>query len=227
MLIEKILGFVVWQFMLRCGGGGGGGGGDGGAQQRYEQQRADEAARQARIASSIKAINDAFAGFDDNYYRGLSKSYTDYYTPEMDRQYNVAKLALPTQFGSTDGSEFQRRAGEFETDNLKQRADMAQAATDFAGQQRSRVEQQRSSLISQANSVADPNASASLAASYQKALATPTSFSPLGDLFSKYTGNMANATAAQNAGYAPTPMGQRPLLFGGSGRTAERVVSGG
>lgn len=195
---------------------GGGGGGDGGAAAR-------EAARQQKIAEGTAAVNNAFTGFDDPYYGNISKMYKDNYTPLIQEQYQTALRQLPYQFANTQGSEYQRRVGELERDYQRQLVDNASAADDFANQRRTNVENQRQSLINQVTAGADPGSAATLASGAAKSLSAQPTFSALGDLFAKYTGNVVNAAGINNQ---QTPGGYTPLTFGGGRSGAMKVVGG-
>ncbi len=200
---RKAQGFVL-SFM---GGGGGGGGGDGGAAAR-------EAQRQQAIRDGSAQVNSAFGAFDDNYYDDIANKYKANYTPLIAEQYDKVKRELPYQFASTQGSEYQRRVSELEADYQRQMVDNASQAEQFANDRRSQVENQRGNLISQVTAGADPNTAATLAAGAVKSLSAQPTFSALGDLFAKYTGNAANYANAQQAqgmgqNYTPISFGQR------------------
>lgn len=189
------------------GGGGGGGGGDGGAAAR-------EAARQQAIRDGSAQVNSAFGSFNDDYYGGITDAYKSHYTPLIAEQYDKVKRELPYQFASTGSSEYQRRVAELEADYQRQMVDNASQAEQFANDRRSQVESQRGNLISQVTAGADPNTAATLAAGAVKSLSAQPTFSALGDLFAKYTGNAANYAGAQQAqgtgqNYTPISFGQR------------------
>src|SRR4051812_43736189 len=61
---------------------GGGGGSDAAAQQQQQEQ-----AREARIKAGNASINKTFDQFDDNFYAGRSKAYTDWAQPQLETQY--------------------------------------------------------------------------------------------------------------------------------------------
>ena len=63
-------------------GGGGGSGSDAAAQQQQQEQ-----ARQARIKAGNASIDKTFGQFDDNFYAGRSKAYTDWAQPQLEDQY--------------------------------------------------------------------------------------------------------------------------------------------
>lgn len=191
---------ILWLVPSFIGMGGGGGGGDGGAAAR-------EAARQAQIASGTAAVNNAFTGFDDGYYNNIADMYKSHYAPLIDEQYQTALRGLPYQFASTQGSEYQRRVGELERDYQRQLVDNSSAATDFANQRRTNTENQRQALINQVTAGADPGTAATLASGAVKSLSAQPTFSTLGDLFAKYTGNVVNAAGINSQPMGPTAGG--------------------
>jgi hypothetical protein len=199
----------------------GGGGGDGGA----GQARADEAARQARIKEGSANIDKSFGGFNDAFFGGRAKAYTDYANPQLADQYARTQQNLTYNLarqGLTASSEAARNAGELQRQYNDNRALIAAQGLDAANQARSQVEQNRSELLAQLNATSDPAAASASAVNRAGVLAQQQSFSPLGQLFANTTGLLGNAA---NAGYydrnAPglTPYKQ---IFGGGNK--ERVI---
>ena len=171
-----------------CFGGGGGDGGAGAA-------RAAESERQAKIAQATSGINKQFEGFDEPYFKNIADSYRAFQQPLLTEQLDVARKKLPMRFASTGSSAYQREAA-----NLEQQQIISQGE-DFANQQRSNVENNRSDLIGQANSGTDATAAATQAMARSAALSKAPSFSPIADLFQKYTAYGANAATAERMGY--------------------------
>jgi len=169
-----------------------------------EIARQKEIERQARIAAGTEQINKNFGTFDDNYYGGVGQAYNDFYLPLVDEQYQQAHRGLTYKLANTGN--LTSSAGATTLANLfrdynRQRASIGDQALGSERDLRNNVEQNRSELISQLNATADPEAAAASATARAKSLAMPTPFSPLGDLFQQYTGNLANAVTLQNAGY--------------------------
>lgn len=197
------------------GGGGGGGGGDGGAAAR-------EAARQAAISQGMENLNQQFAGFDDNYYGGVKKAYSDKNIPLLDEQEKRARLNLPTSMGNTQNSEYARLLERFETDAQRARVEQAAQADQFANSQRQSVEQQRGSIASQITAGASPDNAAVLASGAAKTLnATPLP-PAIGDIFAQYMGNAGNG--AYGTGMQLNPQTYTPINFASSGKGSQRVV---
>lgn len=184
-----------------------GGGGDGGA----GAARDAEAAREAKIAQATAGINEQFAGFDDSYFKNIADSYRRFQNPLFAEQHGEAQRRLPMGFATTASSAFQKKAADLERDASREQTQINSRGEDFANQQRSQVEANRSDLISQANAGTDAAASAAQALNRANALSRPPTFSPVADLFQKYTGAFANNQIAQNAGYNT---GMPSLSFG-------------
>jgi hypothetical protein len=169
-----------------------------------EFARQKEAERQGRISAGTEQINKNFGTFDDNYYGGIRKAHSDFYMPLVDEQYKDARRGLTYKLANTGN--LTSSAGATNLANLfrdynRQRAQIGDQSLGAERDLRNNVEQNRSELLTQLNATADPEAAAASATARAKSLAMPPVFSPLGDLFQQYTGNLANSVALQNAGY--------------------------
>lgn len=165
---------------------------------------------EAKKRQAALDIDSAFGGFNDDYYAGLANAYKNYQMPRLDEQFGEARRALPLRFKSTANSSFARRSGELQRDYDRGQTDIAKQGEDVAAGRRGEVERERGNLLSQAEMGAGLDTTAQQAASVARGLAQPPAFSPIGDLFAKYTANAANARLAADQGYKPV----RPLLFG-------------
>ena len=205
----------------------GGGGGNSKQTDYAAEQRALEAERQAKIAAEVEKINSAFGGFGDDYFNGVAGAYTDHYTPELTQQYNDArKRLIETNPGGGQGSAFNSSLANLDEEYAKQRANMADNASKFSSGYRNNVEGERSSLLNMASINGGSGASAAQAINQAKALATPPTYSPLGDLFQRVTGNLA--AIQQVRGNNGAMYRQAPNLnFANSGRDNSVIVGGG
>ena len=83
------------------------------AEKAAKEARQREEARQGRIAAGKTRINEAFAGFDDDFYGGRETAYSQFARPEIEDQYNRAKhdltLAL-SRSGNLNSSTASRRS---------------------------------------------------------------------------------------------------------------------
>lgn len=168
------------------------------------QARADENARQARINSGMATINQDFAGFNDPFYAGISKAYTNYAEPQVDQQYKNAHDNLTfglARGGLLKSSVANQKFADLDQDYNNQRLGVADQAKTQANQQRAQVENSRSNLVNQLQATADPSAAASAAVGQAKILNTANAFSPIGTLFQNATAGLANAAGGPYNGY--------------------------
>lgn len=154
--------------------------------------------------------------FTPEYFGGLEKSYSDYYKPQLDQQFKDAReqtALTASRRGAADSSSAGESMGRLVEQMLLEQGGLAGRAKDFINQQKGTLEDQRTQLVSLANTGVGSEQIANIAAQKAAALSKPAEFSPLGDVFQKATALAANARIAANAGYRPL----RPLIFGGGG----------
>lgn len=202
-----------------CGGGGS-------AKRAAAQQRADEEARQARIAQGRQSIDDTFnSTYNDDFFNNIGKTYTDYYNPQVDQQYEDAKKKLTFNLGrqgilgSTEaGDQFKKLEDKYG----QERQNIANNALQAGQTARGNVEQQRNQLYSINNSTADPAAAAASAQNALKNITTQPSLTSLGNLFAEFFNN-ASAPAASVAAAQNTSL--PGFNFSNTGGNAVRVVN--
>jgi hypothetical protein len=205
-------------------------GGDGGA----AQNRADEEARNAKIKQNTADINLAFdgtpaspgvvakPGFDDAYFANVADAYMAYQKPLLEEQAAVARRSLPNQFASTGSSAYQTQAANLERDYSRESSNLADKSLDFANQQRSTIENNRSDLIGMSNAGTDATSLATQTAARMAALSKPPAYSPIADLFSKYAATGANYAQANMYGNLNNA-GGNSLYYGPSSSAVKTV----
>lgn len=171
-------------------------------------QALQERKRQERIDQGTAQINQQFAGFNDDYFGGVSQAYRDHYLPLLEEQASTTGKDLPYGFATTQGSAYQNKLGEFQTDVERERANIEDQALKFGADQRLAVEDARSALLNQLNAGLGIESANSQAIARAQALSQPPAFSPIGDLFAKYSGIGTNIALANKQGYQ-TPAGER------------------
>lgn len=185
----------------------GGKGGDGGAAQQAQQQ---EQQRQQTVTQGTDAINSTFdSQFTPEYYDNLAKNYTSYAQPQLDDQYGKTQRQLTfglARDGNLDSSTRGDQFAQLQQQYNSNKQAIAGQAQDTANSAKSAVEAARQGLITQLNSSGDATGAANSAAAQATALATPTAYAPLTDMFGATTS--ALATQAQN---------ERNQALGGSG----------
>ncbi len=158
------------------------GGGDGGA----AESRQMEIDRQERIKSGIAAVNNAFRGFDDNFYAKQKNTYSQWARPQVARQYNQALDQLKygmarTGLGASSAGAKAKADLGFELNTQNQ--GIEQAANDYQQRSRQTVEMARGDLIGQAVSTTDPMAAANSSLSRATSMASGPAYTPVGALF--------------------------------------------
>lgn len=183
-------------------------GGGGSAKRAAAQQRADEEARQARIAQGRQSIDDTFnSTYNDDFFGNIGKTYSDYYNPQVDDQYNDTKKKLTFNLGrqgilgSTEaGDQFAKLEDKYG----QERQNIANNGLQAVQTARGNVEQSRNQLYSINNSTADPAAAANSARDALKSITTQPSLTSLGSLFAEFLNNAsapaASVAATQNYG---------------------------
>lgn len=193
-----------------------------------EEARKEEEARQAKIREGTDLVNATFSRYDDPYFAGIEKSVKDYYRPQVAEQFGGAKRALTYKFADNAGSSAaNRNFGDLFKTKLQADQQVGIDALSAGQTARRDVEGARSNQINllEAGSSLENVANQSAALADQK-LGRPQ-FSPIGDLFQKFTGNLYNNEQARSQGYS----GSRPynatadFLRGGS-RGSSRVIGG-
>lgn len=200
-----------------------GGSGDGGA----AAARADEAARQARIREGAQSINSLFdQQFTDDFYSGIETAYTDYASPQLDRQFEDAKKQLAfalDRAGLGQSSVAAQRSADLNTQLGEGQLQIADQARQYSARSRSDIEAARSGLLSQNTATADPAAAALAAQSRAAALNTRPAFSPLAQLFETVTAGLATQRDLEERGRARFNTGLFTPAPGSGG--ASRVVT--
>jgi len=179
--------------------GGGGKGGSRGA----DAQRAEEAARQARIRQGTEAIDKTFGQFGDSFYDQRRDAALNYFNPQFDQQYGDAKKALAYSLdskGTTNSSIRAEKEAELQRAYDQNRRDVADKALSYSSQARGKVEEARGDLVRTLNASGDADAAANNAVSRAQMLSQPDSYSPLGQLFSTFVAGLGPQAQLERAG---------------------------
>jgi hypothetical protein len=183
-----------------------------------------EEERQARIDAATAAVNQAFGSFDDNYYVSIADAYKNYQRPLFDEQAGEARRKLPMSVPNTASSAYQRKLGDLETDIMRGESDLNRSAIEESNRRRGEVDYERSSLINMATGGATAETVANEAATRAQQLSQPPSFSPLADMFAKYTADAANYALAGAGREKTAPQITRPLNFNHSPSSSVRTI---
>ena len=172
----------------------GGGGGSKELQAEYERQRAEEEARQNRIAQGKQEIENAFLGYDDDFYSGISTDYMDYATPQIEDQYEDALKQLRVSLarsGNLDSSLRTDRIARLNERNADAYVDAQRQGENYANQVRGNLNTVKSNLLQQNQSLADPSLIASMAANQSYTASQMPAYNPIAQLFDGVTSGLA------------------------------------
>lgn len=187
------------------------------AQARYEAMLQAEEQRQQRIRDAVTKIGQVFGAYDDDYYGGIKKDYLNYATPQLDDQYNQARrqLILSLKGGPGTASSYGAKSmADLKRRYYTQRAGLQENALSFADQVRSNISKAKQGLTDQARTGSGIDKIGEMAAREAQNAATPPSYDPIADVFSAFTGTVANDAAARAGGYRGAEI---PLVFSSGG----------
>ncbi len=170
----------------------GGSGSDGGA-------GAIEKARQQRINAGMSNIDSAFKGYDNNFFNQRAQSYRDFAIPQATRQYEQTRksLAYSLARNGLENSSAAVNENQALTDTRNQKiSDITNEAQNQSNELRGQVATQKSNLVNQLVSSANPSLAREGAVSATAGLNAPSAFQPIGGLFSDFSNMyLANQTA--------------------------------
>lgn len=165
-------------------------------------------------------------GFNDEFYDQRKKSFMDYATPQLEKQYGDANKELSfalARSGLLNSSARATKAGDLQSLYDINKQDVADKALGYETEARTSVEDARQNLISMLNATGDDQGAASSAIARASTLSKPTPYSPLGQLFAEFT-NTLGIQAAQERSFAAG--GPRPAyntgIFGGKSRVVTK-----
>ena len=184
-----------------------------------EIARKAEEERQARIVQGTSAIDSAFSGFNDDFYNNYQNTYTDYYYPQLDDQYNDARKRLTLQLaktGNLTSSAGINQMGDLQEYYNTQRTGITNQALNAANDLRADVDMRKSQLYADNRSAADPGSATSAAASAAAALQPTAPSSPLANTFADFFSNLGNSTALYNTSGRQQQTGVQNFNTGGS-----------
>ena len=189
-----------------------------------EIARQEEAKRQARIAQGQQGIDQAFAGFNDDFYNKYQTDYTSYYDPQLNDQYTdaVKRLTLQlAQTGNLTGSTGATQLADLKKYYDTQKLSLTNQAMDATNTLRGNIDQRKSQLYADNRAAADPGSAASAAASAAQYLQPTAPTSPLANVFADFFSNIGNVAALKSAQRLSEGTGVQS--FGGGRRSGGSV----
>jgi hypothetical protein len=195
---------------MGCGGGG----------NSVNQLQQQQAQQQAWTNQAVGQINNAFAGFNQPFYSGVGKAYSNWALPQVGQQYGQAKnqlldrLAGQGIMNSSAAGQAQNALGGALTQAEQQVGNNALGQEQQLQQQ---VGQEKSNLYAQAQSATNPSALGQQALETAASTSAPSTFAPLGQLFTNF-GNQylagQQANLYNNFANQYLNMFSNPALFG-------------
>lgn len=192
-----------------------------------EIARQEEARRQARIAEGKGSIDQAFAGFNDDFYTGYQDDYTNYYNPQLDDQYGDAAKKLTLRLarsGNLTGSVGATQLADLQKYYDDQKLAITGNATTATNDLRGSVDSRLSQLYADNRAAADPGSATSAAASAAESLQPAPLSSPLGNVFANFFADLGDVAAVSNNTRLGNNEASGVQSFGsGSGRSVYNV----
>ena len=193
-----------------------------------EELAQKEAERTKRVQDTSNVVNAQFdTKYGPDYYNGIGEAYRGYYRPKVEEQAREAGRQTTFRFAdNANSSAANRVAAELFRDKTRAVQDVEAGAADARSAAKQQVEDKRGSLLNLAEAGGSlENTAAQARAAAGSNLGQPT-FSPVGDLFSKYTNTLSYAANRDNAGYSVNPVFQKQIdyLRGGRRNGSERTV---
>lgn len=201
-----------------------GGGSDKSAQRAAEEARQREAQRQARLAQGRGNIETAFSSFDDPYYEGRSKAYSEFALPQLEEQFGKQKQKLVfalSRGGLLNSSSAAQKNRELQDEYQRNRELIESRGQQYGTDARRDVANSRAQLLSILSSTEDPTTVANEATRQAALLREQPAFDPLGNLFTDIAGTIDKVQKASTAG---TVFGGGGLFQDGGGSRSGRVV---
>jgi hypothetical protein len=191
------------------------GGGDDAAKAIEEQERK----RAAAISSGMTGIDQAFAGYNPQFYGQLQRNYLASALPQVGEQYRQTRNNLAFNLGQRGmlrssasaglGSSLQKQLAANETA-------VANQATQAVQDLQRRVQEQKNQVTQQLLQSANPQLARQQALETASGFSAPSLMQPLGNLFQ----NWSNIYLAQQTANAYKPLFDQTREGGGSGSNA-------
>lgn len=151
-------------------------------------------------ASSLFGEMQHSGGFDDDFYEQRRQAYLDFALPQLEDQYADQKenlLYALARNGRLNSSTRSNQLADLQQQYNVQRTNMDDDALAVSNRARADIENARSNLVSQASSLADPEAIRGLAQSQAQSLISAPDFDPVGTLFTNAAAGLTTAAEAR------------------------------
>ena len=154
-----------------------------------DQSRALQQQQQAQQNQAVGQINQAFAGFDPTFYKGIQNAYQNFATPQLYQQYQPIanqtnyKLANQGLTGSSSDRYLHQQLGQ-EMGRAQQTIGNQGLAQSQQLQQQ--VGNEKATLTNQAISSSNPQSIAGQALGQASQFQAPSAFQPIGNLLNNF-----------------------------------------
>lgn len=176
-------------------------GGNGQADALLSQQKAQTLAQN----DAVGQVNSAFSGFTPSFYKGIGDAYQNYAMPQLQQQYQSAASGLGFKLanqGLGDSSQGQFLNNQLANTMSQGQTQIGQEAQNQENQLRQSVGQEQANLVGQATVSNNPGAVASQALGVAQGFGTPSTFAPIGQLFSQFGQQYLGGQTANTYGQA-------------------------
>lgn len=154
-----------------------------------EEARKLEDERQARIAQGMTNINEAFKGFNPEFYQQRANAYTNFAMPQLGEQAQQTQQQLIYGLGNRgllgSGVAADRNAA-FQRELQRQKQGIVDAGQGQANELQREIESNKSQLVNQLQISSDPNAAAQGALGSAQAFSAPSTYAPISNLFQNF-----------------------------------------
>ena len=169
--------------------------GDGGAGKEARRARAEELARQSRIAQGTKDIRNRFANaFDEPYYAQLMADTHKAYDTDVQTQFENSRRALAAALrrsGLMQSSVKAVKEGELNEEKINADNQVTQRGVGFQNARRQEAAAAETSVLNQLNATADSQSAFANAAAQIEATGHTPAMPMLGQVFTDLTGGLA------------------------------------
>lgn len=191
--------------------------------------REQEAERAARVRAGSADVNATFdSKFGPGYYKDIGDSFRDYYKPQVAEQFGEAERNTTLRYANNAGSSASNRTfANLYRDKLRADSDVESGAYDAQNRAKQDVEGKRQNLIGLVEAGSSLENTAALSRAQASSDIGRPSFSPLGDLFTKYTNAVSTAARASDSGATVSPMWQKQVDFLRGNPGGSQTIVGG
>jgi hypothetical protein len=149
---------------------------------------------------AIYAKTDRVRGFNDKFYDKRRDAYLGYYQPQLDDQFAKAKEQLTfalARAGTLNSTFAADKQGELQNKYATQQASVLSQANADVASAKSRINNEKSALVSQLNATGDADRISNEAlARTQQLFQEKPAYNPLGDIFAGVAAGIGNAYGA-------------------------------